>query len=186
MEIRELRLKGAFEIIPKIVGDTRGFFAETYLESVFNEFQLQTNWDQENQSLTEHQGTIRGLHFQAPPAAQTKLVRVPYGKIVDVFVDIRPGSETYGHWDSIEISAELCNAVYIPRGFAHGFSTLVPNTVVAYKVDNPYAADKEGGIRWNDPDLAIDWKIDMRRLSERDQTMPFFNELVSPFSAEEN
>lgn len=181
MEIRKLKLEGTFEIRPKIIGDMRGYFAETYRSDDFERHGLQTVWIQENQSLSTRKNTIRGLHYQKPPFAQIKLIRTPIGSILDVFVDIRKNSKTYGKWDSIIISDELCNLVYIPKGFAHGFCTLTENTVVQYKVDNYYSRENESGILWNDTKLAIDWKTNEPYLSERDLTLPTFAELITPF-----
>ena len=165
MEIKKLKLKGTFEIRPKMIGDMRGYFSEIYLENIFKENGLQTKWLQENQSLSTKTGTIRGLHYQIPPVAQTKLVKAPLGKILDVFVDIRKDSETYGEWDSIIVSDELCNAVYVPRGFAHGFCTLTENAIVQYKVDNYYSPENENGIRWDDKNLAIEWEVNEPHIS---------------------
>lgn len=182
MEIRKLRIEGTFEIRARLIGDLRGYFAEIYLSDAFQEHSLQTGWVQENQSLSTNLHTIRGLHFQAPPFAQTKLVRTPVGKILDVFVDIRRGSPTYGEWDSIVVSDELCNAAYVPRGFAHGFCTLTKDVIVQYKVDNPYSPEHEGGIRWDDPDLAIKWNVKEPFLSQRDLSLPSFSDLITPFT----
>ena len=154
---------------------------ETYSEKIFAENGIQTNWVQENQSLSEKINTIRGLHFQIPPFAQAKLVRAVQGEILDVFVDIRKSSPTYGKWDSLLLSAENCKAVYIPHGFAHGFCTLTENTIIQYKVDNYYAPDHEGGLLWNDPDLGIDWGNIDPVLSEKDQFAQSFREFTSPF-----
>lgn len=182
MEIIKLKLEGTYEIRPHLIGDGRGYFVETYLEKGFADHGLQTVWVQENQSLSTDLHTLRGLHFQAPPHAQTKLVRAVVGKVLDVFVDIRKHSATYGQWDSIILSEDLCNAVYVPRGFAHGFCTLTENTIVQYKVDNPYNRESEGGIIWNDKDLAIDWQTDTPKLSERDSAMTDFAELTTRFN----
>lgn len=181
MEIRELKLKGTFEILPKIFEDDRGYFTETYRPEIFKENGLQTNWVQENQSFTRKQCTIRGLHFQSPPFAQTKLVRVAQGRILDVFVDLRLDSPTFGEWDSIELSGELCNTVYLSRGFAHGFCTLENDTLVQYKVDSVYSREHEGGLLWNDPDLAIDWNCDDPFLSGKDMELPQIAGFESPF-----
>lgn len=181
MEIRKLKLDGVFEIRPKIIGDSRGYFAETYLRDVFADLDIETNWVQENQSLSAKKGTIRGLHFQVPPFAQAKLVRAVVGKIQDVFVDLRVGSETYGKWDTIGLSDEACNSVYVPRGFAHGFCTLTDNCIVQYKVDNKYSPEHEQGIVWNDTILSIDWEINEPHISIRDESMPSLDNLVSPF-----
>ena len=154
---------------------------ETYSRGFFDENGLQTDWVQENQSLSEKMHTVRGLHFQTPPFAQTKFVRAIQGEIIDVFVDLRKDSETYGEWDAIRLSAENCRAVYIPRGFAHGFCTLSANAIIQYKVDNPYAPEHDSGIRWNDPDLNIDWETDAPVLSAKDEKLQFFRDFVSPF-----
>lgn len=181
MQIIPLKLEGTFEIIPKIIGDSRGYFMESYSQKLFAEYGLQTNWVQENQSLSEKPHTVRGLHFQIPPFAQAKLLRVVRGNILDVFVDLRKSSQTYGKWDSIELSGENCKSVYIPRGFAHGFCTLSGSVIVQYKVDNFYSPECEFGLRWNDADIGIDWKIEDAVLSARDKELPFFKDFVSPF-----
>ncbi len=181
MEIKPLKLEGTFEIIIKRFGDSRGYFMETYSQKPFEEFGLQTTWVQENQSLSEKKNTIRGLHFQVPPFAQTKLVRAVQGEILDVFVDIRKDSPTYGEWHSVVLSAENCKAVYVPHGFAHGFCTLTENTIIQYKVDNYYAPDHEGGIRWNDPEIGIEWGEIEPILSEKDKIAQYFKDFISPF-----
>lgn len=181
MEIRPLKLAGTFEIIPKLIGDARGYFTETYIKKFFVENDLQTEWAQENQSLSAKRGTLRGLHLQAPPFAQTKLVRAVQGEILDVFVDIRKDSPTFGQWDSVHLSGENCKSVYIPHGFAHGFVTLTENVVVQYKVDNVYSREHELGILWNDPELGIDWEIDAPFLSDKDLQLSTFRDFVSPF-----
>ena len=182
MEIRKLKLDGTYEIRPKKIGDSRGYFVETYREDVFARHGLQTKWAQENQSLSTKVKTIRGLHFQESPYAQAKLVAAMLGTIYDVFVDIRKESPTFGEWDSILLSDELCNAAYIPWGFAHGFCTLTKDTIVRYKVDNLYSQEHEKGIRWDDSDLAIDWKVNSPIVSERDLSMPLFSDLITSFA----
>jgi dTDP-4-dehydrorhamnose 3,5-epimerase len=139
---------------------------------------------QDNQSFSAEFGTIRGLHFQRPPHAQGKLVRCLRGRILDVAVDIRRGSPSYGHWVAEELSAENGVQLWVPRGFLHGFATLEPNTAVAYKVDGFYSAECEGSVRFDDPDLAIDWGIDPNCavLSEKDAMAPAFHAFDSPFS----
>jgi dTDP-4-dehydrorhamnose 3,5-epimerase len=181
LEIKPLKLAGTFEISIKKHGDARGYFMETYKKEFFAEHDLQTDWTQENQSLSEKKYTLRGLHFQLPPFEQTKLVRVVQGEIVDVFVDLRKDSETYGQWDSVHLSAENCKAVYVPRGFAHGFCTLTENTIIQYKVDNPYAPAHDSGIRWNDPDIGIIWETENPILSAKDEQLQFLKDFVSPF-----
>ena len=181
MNIIKLKLNGTYEIRPQMIGDMRGYFAETYRAEVFAEKGLQTVWVQENQSLSTEKGTIRGLHFQQSPHAQTKLVRAALGRILDVFVDLRKDSPTYGRWDSIVLSDESGNAVYVPKGFAHGFCTLTENSLVQYKVDDYYSPESETGIRWNDPDLKIEWPLADPHLSARDLTLPLFGDLINPF-----
>ena len=157
MKIKERKLKGAFEIILKPNEDKRGLFMRIYDDKIFREFELHRDWVQENYSRTVQKGIIRGLHFQFPPYAETKLIRVICGSIFDVFVDLRKNSLTFGQWDSIFLSEDKFNYVYIPRGFAHGFCTLTHKCEVIYKVDNYYAPEHECGIIWNDDELNIDW-----------------------------
>jgi dTDP-4-dehydrorhamnose 3,5-epimerase len=127
-------------------------------------------------------GIIRGLHFQRPPHAETKLVRVVQGAVLDVFVDLRRSSPTYGQWEMAELSAENHRAVYIPKGFAHGYCALTDSSLVLYKVDAPYNADSEGGLRWNDSALAIPWPVTEPVLSAKDMALPTMNNVVSPFA----
>lgn len=181
MEIKPLKLSGTFEIVPKIIGDARGYFLESYSEKIFDADGLQTVWVQENQSLSEKKYTLRGLHFQTPPFAQAKLVRAVRGEILDAFVDLRKDSPTYGEWDAIHLSEENCKAVYVPRGFAHGFCTLTENTIIQYKVDNYYSPEHDSGIRWNDSDIGINWEIENPILSAKDEKSQFLKDFVSPF-----
>ena len=148
---------------------------------------LEYDFVQDNQSLSAEPGTVRGLHFQAPPRAQDKLVRVLQGAIMDVAVDIRTGSPTYGQWVGAELSAENGKQLMVPAGFAHGFATLVPDTLVFYKCSDTYAAETEGAIRFDDPDLAIDWGIatDKAITSGKDAAAPLFRDFVSPFAYED-
>jgi len=173
---------GAFEIILRPIEDPRGYFMRTYDRGIFADHGLQTEWPQENQSANRGAGILRGLHFQAPPHAETKLVRALAGAVQDVFVDIRRGSPTYGGVGIVELSADRHNAVYIPRGCAHAYLTLTDECVVAYKVDNVYAPEAEGGLIWNDPDLAIPWALEGAPvLSEKDGRWPRLKDLDSPF-----
>jgi dTDP-4-dehydrorhamnose 3,5-epimerase len=135
----------------------------------FEEHGLHRPWVQENHSRSEHRGIIRGLHFQLPPYAETKLVRCVRGAVLDVFVDLRPESPTFGQWDSIELSESNKTAIFIPRGFAHGFCTLTEESEILYKVDNVYNREHERGLLWSDPDLAIQWPTADPILSEKDQ-----------------
>jgi len=181
LEIKPLKLEGTYEIALKRIGDARGYFMQTFNRELFADRGLQTNWVQENQSLSTRIHTLRGLHFQMPPFAQAKLVRAVQGEILDVFVDLRKNSPTCGRWDSINLSEENCKAVYIPQGFAHGFCTLTKNVVVQYKVDNSYAPEFDMGIRWNDPDIGIQWNVEKPFLSEKDSNLPLYKDFVSPF-----
>lgn len=181
MKISPLKLKGTYEITLNPHQDERGYFMRTYDEAIFNQYGMTNNWVQENQSLSKKKGIIRGLHFQNPPQAETKLVRVVLGAIVDVFVDLRKNSETYGQWDSIELSEENYKAVYIPKGFAHGFCTLTENALVCYKVDSFYAPEAEGGLKWNDSELGIEWPVSHPLVSDKDSKLSNFRDFVTPF-----
>ena len=181
MQINPLKLEGTFEIVFKRLGDARGYFMQTYSREMFAQRGLQTEWVQENESLSSRLHTLRGLHRQIPPFALAKLVRVVRGEILDVFVDLRRDSPTCGRWDSIVLSEDNCKSVYIPRGFAHGFCTLTESVIVQYKVDNVYSPESERGIRWNDADIAIDWNVSEPFLSAKDEALPFYKDFVTPF-----
>jgi len=152
-----------------------------YSREIFAAHKLQTVWEQESVSFNKTKNTVRGLHFQLPPFEETKIVRVIQGAVFDIFVDLRKNSETYGEWDAIELSAENDTAVYIPKGFAHGFKTLTENTLVEYKIDANYNAESASGIRWNDETLAVRWSAENPIISERDDKLPFFADFDSPF-----
>jgi dTDP-4-dehydrorhamnose 3,5-epimerase len=160
MEIRELSLPGVFEIIPRKFADDRGFFSETFSNSMMVKHDLPTQWVQDNQSHSKQQYVLRGLHYQTPPKAQDKLVRVVRGSILDVAVDIRVGSPYFGKWVSLVVSAAAWNQILVPKGFAHGFLTLEPETEVIYKVSEFYAPECDRGILWSDPAIAIDWPLE--------------------------
>ena len=182
MQIKPLRLPGTFEIIPTLRQDNRGYFTRTYDSSIWREHGLTEAWVQENESLSVQRGTLRGLHFQKPPHAETKLVRVVSGAILDVFVDLRCGSPTYGQWDALELSAENHRMAYIPRGFAHGFCSLTDNTLLLYKVDNFYCSDAEGGLRWDDSTLNVAWPDGQHILSAKDNSLGGWETFDSPFN----
>lgn len=173
-------------IRPKKFGDARGYFMETYSTEAFAAAGIEAAFVQDNQSLSATAGVVRGLHFQAPPVPQAKLIRVLKGVIFDVAVDIRVGSPSYGRWCAATLTADGAEQLFVPRGFAHGFCTLEPNTEVVYKVDGPYAPQTEGGIAWNDPTLAIDWPITAAeaQLSGKDTVLPGLAEFASPFRYE--
>jgi dTDP-4-dehydrorhamnose 3,5-epimerase len=181
VQIKPLKLQGTYAISSERRADERGFFMRSYDRAEFETHGLCTTWEQESLSFNRAEDTIRGLHFQLPPLVETKMVRVLSGSILDVFVDLRADSETYGKWDSIELSAENGLAVYIPAGFAHGFRSLAADTLIEYKIDVPYVANKAGGVRWNDDSLAIDWGANSAIISERDAQLPFFTGFNSPF-----
>lgn len=168
---------------PKKFGDHRGFFSETYSRKALRELGIDLEFVQDNHSLSVEKGVIRGLHYQLPPMAQDKLVRVTRGAILDVAVDIRRGSPTFGKKVSAVISAENWKQILIPKGFAHGFVTLEPNTEVLYKVTNYYSPKDERGIRWNDPALRIDWGVDESSaiLSDKDRKYPSLAEASDLF-----
>lgn len=181
MQLRQRKLEGPFELIFEPVRDDRGVFLRHYDRKFFADNGLQTVWEQESVSFNSSKSTLRGLHFQMPPLVEAKIVRVTYGAIWDVFVDLRTDSATYGQWDALELSASISNGIYIPKGFAHGFCTLAENTIVEYKIDVAYRPDLAGGIRWNDPSLAVDWKVEDPIISDRDANLQFFADFNSPF-----
>lgn len=183
MDVEPLSISDILLLRPKKHGDARGFFSETFNAERFAAAGAPTAWVQDNHSYSAESGVVRGLHFQAPPKAQAKIVRVLKGAIYDVAVDIRRGSPTYGRWVGAELSAENWTQIYVPRGMLHGFCTLTPDVEVLYKVDAPYAPELEGAVRWDDPDLAIDWPIraEEARLSAKDAAAPAFRDFDSPF-----
>ncbi len=183
MVIKKINLKGIYEITLEPHKDERGFFMRAYDSHTFKKYRIDRDWLHENQSRSIKKGIIRGLHFQFPPYSETKLVRCIRGAILDVFVDLRKGSQTFGKWDSIELSEENKKMIYIPRGFAHGFCTLTDVSEVLYKVDNYYKPEAEGGIIWNDPRLNIDWPVDSPLLSKKDTHLPSFDEFVEKYGS---
>lgn len=181
MEIKERKLKGVFEITLKPHLDSRGFFMRTFDEAIFKGNGLNRNWVQENHSRSEEKGIIRGLHFQLPPFTETKMVRCINGEVLDVFVDLRKDSDTFGQWDSIELSAENKKMVFIPRGFAHGFFTLTDISEVVYKVDNYYSQENERGLLWNDANIGINWPIENPILSAKDEKNMTLEQFVDQY-----
>ncbi|WP_439138856.1 dTDP-4-dehydrorhamnose 3,5-epimerase [Roseicyclus sp.] len=173
-------------ITPPRFGDARGFFAETYSHAKFAAQGILLDFVQDNHSLSAQIGTVRGLHFQAPPHAQAKLVRCGRGVLFDVAVDIRRGSPTYGKWFGCELSFENGRQLLIPAGFAHGFVTRAPDTEIIYKCSDLYAPQTEGALRWDDPDIGIDWAMgDLDPiLSPKDAAAPVFDGFASPFADE--
>lgn len=188
MRIEPLGLKGLFLIEPKRHGDARGFFSETYSQKVFDEIAPGTKFVQDNHSLSQQKGVLRGLHFQRPPYAQGKLVRVTRGAVLDVAVDIRQGSPTYGEHIAVELSADNWRQLWIPEGFAHAFCTLTEETEFAYKVTNYYAPDHDDGILFSSKELGIVWPFPSEELilSDKDRALKDFSTLVSPFAMASN
>lgn len=170
-------------ITPKTFSDSRGYFRETYNQKSFDFAQgMVISFIQDNESLSLKRGTIRGLHFQRLPRAQAKLVRVTQGAIFDVAVDLRKNSPTFGQWVGYELSAENGHQLFVPIGFAHGFCTLVDNTVVCYKVSDYYAPECDGGVVWNDPAVGVDWPLDEQPiLSDKDAILPTLADLGAVF-----
>jgi dTDP-4-dehydrorhamnose 3,5-epimerase len=183
MEVIETTIPEVKLIRPRRHGDERGFFSEVYSRRAWSQVGLQLEFIQDNQSLSRPRGVVRGLHFQVPPFAQTKLMRVVHGKILDVAVDIRHGSPTFGRFVAAVLSADQWNQMLIPKGFAHGFCTLEPDTEVLYKVDTFYEASRDRGLLWNDPEVGIEWPVegDSAILSERDRHHPRLSELPPYF-----
>ncbi|RXT04505.1 dTDP-4-dehydrorhamnose 3,5-epimerase [Ammoniphilus sp. CFH 90114] len=176
MNIIQTKFEGVVIIEPAVFGDNRGFFMESYNGAKFTQAGLDFNFIQDNQSLSVETGTIRGLHYQLNPKAQTKLVRVLTGAIYDVAVDIREHSPTFGQWVGVILSEDNKRQLLVPKGFAHGFCTLVPNTQVFYKVDEYYSPENDRGILWNDPAIGIDWPSSNPVLSDKDSKLPLLKD----------
>jgi dTDP-4-dehydrorhamnose 3,5-epimerase len=186
MQIEGTGIFGLLVITPPRIGDVRGFFAETWSRDKLLGHGIALDFVQDNHSLSAQAGTVRGLHFQAPPHAQAKLVRCGRGVLFDVAVDIRRGSPSYGKWFGIELSFENGRQLLIPAGFAHGFVTRAPQTEIIYKCSDRYAPETEGALAWNDPDIGIDWGLGgvAPLLSAKDGAAPAFAGFVSPFTFE--
>lgn len=182
MNVIKTPIDGLLIIEPRVFHDARGYFVETYNEQRYREAGVDATFVQDNQSCSTY-GVVRGLHFQKPPYTQAKLVSCTKGRVLDVAVDLRKESPTYGKWYAVELSEENHRQFYIPRGFAHGFSVLSEQAVFTYKCDNLYHPEAEGGLLLSDPDVAIDWLVpeDKRVISEKDTKHPLFKDLVSPF-----
>jgi len=182
MDVQTLAIPDVLLLKPKRIGDDRGFFSEVFKESQARAAGIVERFVQDNHSFSADRGVIRGLHFQAPPVAQGKLIRVVRGAILDVALDIRINSPTFGKYASAELTAENWSQVWVPPGFAHGFCTLVPNVEVIYKVTSEYSPAEEGGVLWSDPELGISWPVTAAAVvSPRDTRWPTFAKLLSPF-----
>lgn len=184
MKVQSLSIPDIKLIVPTVHRDARGFFCETFSAHALGEAGIEADFVQDNHSLSVAKGVVRGLHFQTPPHGQGKLVRVVRGAILDVAVDIRKGSPTFGHHVAERLSADNFHQLWVPVGFAHGFATLEPNTEVVYKVTDYYAPDCDRGLAWDDPSLAIDWTIaaGAATLSEKDKKHPRLADLETPFT----
>jgi dTDP-4-dehydrorhamnose 3,5-epimerase len=182
VEFTKTNLEGVIVVEPAVFGDHRGWFMESYNEAKFKEAGIDLTFIQDNQSFSAEKGTLRGLHYQLAPKAQTKLVRCTKGTIFDVAVDIRKGSPTYGKWFGIELSSENKKQLLVPKGFAHGFMTLTEDVEVQYKVDELYAPECDRGIMWNDPEINIEWPIDVQPvLSAKDEKAPLLKDADNNF-----
>lgn len=184
MEVIKTAIEDVLIIEPRVFGDARGYFFESFNAKEFAEKTgIQVVFVQDNESMS-HYGVLRGLHYQQPPYAQSKLVRVVKGCVLDVAVDIRKGSPTFGQHVAVELSAESHRQFYMPKGIAHGFSVLSDEVIFQYKCDEFYAPQSEGAIAWDDPDLAIDWQLPVDKiiLSEKDRHHPYLRDIVSPFN----
>jgi len=181
MEFIRTALEGVYIVEPKVFGDHRGFFLESWSKREFEAHGLFYDFVQDNHSSSTVKGTLRGIHFQRGEKAQAKLVRCVKGAVLDVAVDLRSGSPSYKKWVSVELSAENHRMLLIPRGFGHGFVTLTDEVEFLYKADNPYAPEADGTIRWNDPELGIDWGVTGPILSRKDQTSPWLKDAVTGF-----
>jgi dTDP-4-dehydrorhamnose 3,5-epimerase len=183
MQIDRFDIEGPLLITPARFGDARGFFSETWNEKRLAEAGLKARFVQDNLSYSAQTGTLRGLHYQAPPMAQGKLVQAVTGAVLDVAVDIRQGSPTYGRHVSARLDAETGAQLWVPEGFLHGFITLEPDTRVAYKVTAYYSKPHDGAVAWNDPDLGVDWGCDAPVLSDKDAAAPRLRDIDPPFPA---
>lgn len=187
MEVRRLEIDGVLLITPKRFGDERGYFSETYnKQALADAAGITAEFVQDNYSMSRKAGTIRGMHFQSPPHAQDKLVRAVTGSALDVVVDLRRGSPTYGHWVSAILSAETGVQIWVPKGLAHGVCTLQPDTGLAYKTTAYFSREHDLGIAWNDPDLNINWPVDPAdvSISEKDAAHPRLSEIDAYFDYE--
>ena len=185
MKITETELPGVLILEPRRFGDARGWFMESWNRETLRGYGIEIDFVQDNHSYSAPKGTVRGLHYQSPPHAQAKLVRVTRGVVRDVAVDVRRGSESYGRWVAVDLSAENGRQLLVPRGFLHGFATLTPDVELLYKCSDVYAPDCDGAVAWDDPDLGIDWGIapGAATLSGKDAAAPRFADWTSPFTA---
>ena len=189
MQVHETGFPGLLVLEPRVFQDERGFFLESYNRESFRGLGIDCEFVQDNHAYSRDVCVLRGFHFQAPPAAQAKLVWVTRGAVLDVVVDLRKGSSTYGKWRHVILSAANFKRMFIPRGFGHAYVTIMPDTEFQYKVDAPYAPEHEGGIAWDDPDIAMDWDVALQGrppvMSEKDKRLPRLADFHSPFNCED-
>ncbi|WP_243545761.1 dTDP-4-dehydrorhamnose 3,5-epimerase [Pseudodesulfovibrio tunisiensis] len=189
MQVKQTDFPGLLVLEPRVFRDERGFFLETYSKRAFAEAGISCEFVQDNHAFSREAGVLRGFHFQRPPAAQAKLVWVTAGAVLDVVIDLRKGSPTFGRTYGIELRPENFTRMFIPKGFGHAYVTLVPDTEFMYKVDAPYTPECDSGIAWNDPDIGMDWESLLSGrspiLSEKDRAQPAFADFESPFIYEE-
>ena len=178
MIIKECSLKGVFEIQLETHDDYRGFFMRVYDDKIFQEHGIHHQWVQENHALSLKKGIIRGFHFQFPPEAETKLIRVVRGEILDAYLDLRKNSETFGKCGSVRLSAKNKKMLYLPQGFAHAYCSLTDNCEVVYKVDTYYSPKSEGTVKWNDPKVGFEWPVSNPIVSKKDSEAPGLQEFI--------
>jgi dTDP-4-dehydrorhamnose 3,5-epimerase len=187
MQFRAFDIDGPIQIVPRKHEDHRGYFSEIFRLNSFAEHVGPVTFVQENQSLSNAPGTIRGIHFQTPPMAQGKLVRCVAGRLLDVIVDLRQGSPTFGRWVSVILSPQDLNQLWVPVGFGHGFCTLEPNSIISYRVTEYYSPEHDKGVAWDDPEIGVDWPsvADPETLSGKDREQPRLADLPAYFSMED-
>jgi len=181
MEFQKTKFKDAWLLKPQVFEDDRGFLMESFSQKWFREKGIDITFVQDNHSKSKDKGVLRGLHFQLPPHAQSKFVRVTNGSVFDVIVDVRSDSESYGQWEGFKLSSDNFHMLFIPKGFAHAFCTLEPNVEFCYKVDSYYAPESDSGIIWNDPTLSIDWPVQEPIISDKDSRLQLFKDFKTPF-----
>lgn len=177
MRLDALELDGVLRIVPERLADSRGYFARTYCAETFARAGLETRWVQHNLSFTARRGALRGLHFQCAPMSEVKIVTCTRGTVWDVIVDLRAGSPSFGRWIGVELDAETRHALYVPKGFAHGFQTLTDAVEMQYMHSEPYSREHDRGVRWSDPDLAIAWPLEPSEMSDKDKALPNFKDI---------
>ena len=189
MQVHETGFSGLLVLEPRVFQDERGFFLESYNRESFGKLGIRCEFVQDNHAYSRDSGVLRGFHFQTPPAAQAKLVWVTRGAVLDVVVDLRKGSPTFGQWRHVILSAANFKRMFIPRGFGHAYVTIMPDTEFQYKVDAPYTPECEGGIVWDDPDINMEWAVALQGrapvMSEKDKRLPKLADFDSPFIYEE-